>query len=429
GIKLVITDHHDINEDENGKEILPDADIVVNPLRKGDKYPNKAICGAGVAFRLAEEIFRQAGVPEEKLNEFPEFLALATVCDVVDLRGENRLFVKEGLKALKHTENTGMRALKTAAGLDGRIITDYHLGFIIGPAVNAPGRLSSARTSVELFLSEDESRAKVIADYLINRNTARKELTQKGFLEAIDMIESKKMLKDEPLVVYLPECHESVAGIIAGRVREKYYRPTYILTNAAGGEIKGSGRGVEGYNMFKELCAVSDMLLRFGGHPMAAGMTLSADIFPKLRRKIISNAALSEEVLTRKVMIDVPLKLEDVSEELIFEIEKLSPFGKGNHKPIFAQKGLFITRLTKLGKNDILLKFRLKSPDGKIMTGKLFGHTEEFVSEAKKKLGEDVLAGLFSGKGSAKADFCYYPEINEWNGIREVELNIVSYRL
>ena len=336
GLTVIVTDHHEVPYEEvNGeiREILPPADAVINPKQKACPYPCKLLCGAGVAFKLICALYEKRGIAREKTYDYLDLVAVATVGDVMDLKEENRILVKEGLKYLRNTKNTGLQALIRANGLEDKKISAYHIGFVLGPCINASGRLDTARRSLELLQEEDPRKAAKLAGDLMAMNQSRKALTLEGVEEAIRQIDTTSLSKDRVLVVYLPECHESLAGIIAGRIREKYHKPTIVLTKGEQG-VKGSGRSIETYSMFEALNECKELLTKFGGHPMAAGLSLEEKNVEPFREKINRLCRLTEEDLQPKVVIDVPMPISYITRELIEQLELLEPFGKGNTKPV-----------------------------------------------------------------------------------------------
>lgn len=411
GMTVIVTDHHEVPFGEEG-QIMPPADAVVNPKQAGENYPFHEICGAVVAYKLLQVLFCAAGVPENEWKALLEFAAIATVGDVMRLQDENRLIVKYGLKRMELTSNIGLRKLVEKTGLDIASLSAYHIGFVIGPCLNAGGRLQTAKTALRLFLSEKEEEADALAEELKELNDMRKDMTKQGEDAAIRQVE-ELYSEDKVLVVYLPECHESLAGIIAGRVRERFHKPSIVLTK---GEeyVKGSGRSIEQYHMFRSLTEVSELLVKFGGHPMAAGLSIDEKDVEELRRRLNANAELTEEDFIPKVWIDVPMPLEYVSETIVEELKLLEPFGQGNEKPQFAQKHALIRSYRVLGKNRNLVKLNLVTESGLAMDGLLFTNGDEFLKELGNK---------------QWIDFIYYPDINEYNGNRTLQVMIKNYKL
>lgn len=430
-IKVIITDHHDvpfIEEDNVRKYVVPEADYVLNPKQENCNYEFDKICGAGVAYKFVQCLYKEFNIPNEELYDLIQYVAIATVCDVVDLVSENRILVKEGLKRINNTSNIGLRALFKETGLEGKEITVYSLGFVIGPSINASGRLEQAEWALKLLITKDKNEAEELAKKLNELNKDRQELTQTGLEEAIKIIEENNMAKDKVLVVYLEDVHESIAGIIAGRIREKYNLPTIILTKAHEG-AKGSGRSIEEYNMFEELLKCKDLLGKFGGHPMAAGMSIPSENIDKFREKLNEVTTLSDEDIIPKVSIDMPLPINKINYKLIDEIALLEPYGKGNPKPNFAVKGLMVKAARILGKNNNVLKLNLT--DGYLnIDGIYFGDIEVALEIIKNKFGEYEYNKMLNGQTNmVKIDIVYFPDINEYNGRKSVQLLIQNIRV
>lgn len=431
GIKVIITDHHDvpfIEENEERKYVVPEADFVINPKQENCSYKFDKICGAGVAYKFIECLYKEFNIDKEELYDLLQYVAIATVCDVVDLISENRIIVKEGLKRINNTSNIGLRALFKETGLEDKEITVYSLGFVIGPSINASGRLEQAEWALKLLITKDEKRATELAQKLNELNKERQELTQEGLEQAIEIIEENNMTKEKVLVVYLPHVHESIAGIIAGRVREKYNLPTIILTKAHDG-AKGSGRSIEEYNMFEELLKCKELLGKFGGHPMAAGMSLPIENIDEFRKRLNSQTSLTDEDVIPKVSIDMPLAIRAINYELIDEIALLEPYGKGNSKPSFAVKGLKVKQARVLGKNNNVLKLNLS--DGYLnIDGIYFGDIEGVLESIKDKFGELEYNKMLNGNmNMVSVDVIYYPDINEYMGRKSVQLVIQNIRV
>lgn len=413
GMTVIVTDHHDIPFDlVDGEKIykLPNADAIVNPKQLDCTYAFDRLCGAGVAFKLIKIMYEELNLNPIDLEEYAELMAIATVGDVVDLIDENRIIVKYGLKHIQYTKNIGLRALIQACELDIEHITSYHIGFVIGPCLNASGRLDSAKRAIELLLCKDEQMAIKMAMDLRELNMERKEITEEYATIAIEKIENSTMKNDNVIVLYLPECHESVAGIIAGRVRERFYKPTIVITNAEEG-AKGSGRSIEGYNMFEEISKCGHLLNKYGGHPMAAGISLDLDKIDDFRGELNKNQRLTEKELTQVIWIDVAMPVDYASINLVNQLECLQPFGKGNEKPLFADKDLIVRRANLIGKNKNVLKCQLESRYGKLVEAIKFKATEEDVP----KLGSTV-------------SMTYYPDINEFNGRISLQFVIEDLR-
>lgn len=416
GMTVVITDHHDIpynDTDEGRKYIIPPAVAVVNPKQADCGYPFKKLCGAAVAWKLIEILYKKKDIPETEWEDYIPLVAMATVGDVMDLQGENRIIVKEGLKRIANTKNYGLRALIAVNQLNPLAITAYHIGFVIGPCLNAGGRLDTAYMALELLMSETKEEAESRAGELKALNESRKEMTKQGVTAATSMIDSTGLAYDRVLVVYLPECHESLAGIIAGRLREIYYKPVLVITDAEEG-VKGSGRSIEAYNMFEELVKVRDCLDKFGGHPMAAGLSLKKERLAELRQRLNDNSTLKDEDFIEKVWIDVAMPFNYITEELIDEFKILEPFGKGNPKPVFAAKDVTVLGYRLLGANRNVLKMSLKDAGGCVLDGICF--TEAVKLEHKLKNEGNVISIL------------YYPDINEYNGNKSIQVVVTDYR-
>lgn len=432
GITVIVTDHHDIPfvEDENNirKFISSDADAIVNPKQEECNYKFKHLCGAGVAFKLVEVLYEKFNIDKKECYKFMEFLAIATVCDVVDLVGENRIFVKKGLEFINSTTNLGLQELIRECEMNEKTLSVYHLGFIIGPCINACGRLDSAKEGLKLLLSKEEEEAVKLSKELVKLNEERKEMTLKGVETAIEIVEKNGMANDKVLVIYIPDVHESLAGIIAGRIREKYNAPTLIITKSEHG-AKGSGRSIEEYNMFEELVKCKDLLGNFGGHPMAAGFSLKEENIEEFRRRLNENAMLTDEDLLKKITIDCVLPLDTISYDLINDLERLEPFGKANSKPLFAEKGVNILKATVLGKNRNVLKLKLKTKFNKAIEAIYFGDIYEFEENIISKYGNEELQKLYDGAyNDVVLDLVFYPSINEYNGNTNIQIVVQSYR-
>lgn len=419
GMTIVVTDHHEVPYlEENGekKYLLPPADAVVDPHRADCEYPFKGLCGAAVAYKLVEVLYRVSGKPEQEVEHLQESLmenvAIATIGDVMDLVGENRVFVKKGLELLKTTKNEGLHALMQCTGVDTASLNTYHIGFVIGPCINAGGRLDTAKRALELLNASNRREAVTLAADLKELNDSRKEMTEEGVEEAVRQIESSSWKDDQVLVVYLPECHESIAGIIAGRIKERYYRPTFVLTKGETG-VKGSGRSIEAYDMFAEMSRCRELFTKFGGHKLAAGLSLEEEKVEVFRKRINELADLTEEDLQMKVSIDMRLPFPYINEELIHELKILEPFGKGNGKPLFAESKLRVIQPRIFGKNRNVLKCRLEDQQGNQMEAVYFGEVEDCLRQMEKK---QIMS------------FTYYPSINEYMGRRTIQLTIVNYQ-
>lgn len=419
GMTIVVTDHHEVPYlEENGekKYLLPPADAVVDPHRADCEYPFKGLCGAAVAYKLVEVLYRVSGKSEQEVEHLQESLmenvAIATIGDVMDLVGENRVFVKKGLELLKTTKNEGLHALMQCTGVDTANLNTYHIGFVIGPCINAGGRLDTAKRALELLNASNRREAVTLAADLKELNDSRKEMTEEGVEEAVRQIESSSWKDDQVLVVYLPECHESIAGIIAGRIKERYYRPTFVLTRGESG-VKGSGRSIEAYDMFAEMSRCRELFTKFGGHKLAAGLSLEEEKVEVFRKRINELADLTEEDLQMKVSIDMRLPFPYINEELIHELKILEPFGKGNGKPLFAESKLRVIQPRIFGKNRNVLKCRLEDQQGNQMEAVYFGEVEDCLQQMEKK---QIMS------------FTYYPTVNEYMGKRTIQLTIVNYQ-
>ena len=414
GLTVIVTDHHDIpfQDTENGRVwIIPKADAVVNPKQNDCSYPNKNICGAVVAWKLIWALYERLGIDSDEIWDFLELAAIATVGDVMDLQGENRIIVKEGLKKLPSTSYEGLKALIRVNNLEGAEITAYHVGFVIGPCINASGRLDTAARSLELLLADNLEDAMKLADDLYALNQSRKAMTEQGKEQAIQSIAENNLGADRVLVVYLPDCHESLAGIIAGRIREAYNKPVFVLTKGADG-VKGSGRSIEEYSMYEELVKCSDLLTQFGGHPMAAGLSMEEKNVELFRRRLNDNCTLTEQDLIPKIMIDVPMPISYLSKKLTEQLKVLEPFGKGNTKPLFAQKNLHAVGIRVLGRNRNVAKMLLTDENGIKMDAVYFGEAQEFVDFVQA---HDTIS------------VTYYPEINVFQGRENLQVVIKNY--
>lgn len=440
GMTIIVTDHHDIVfEEKDGKKhtVLPDADIIINPHKPGDTYPFKEICGAVVAFKLIKKLYDNMLVEVKESNAFIEFAALATVCDVMPLKDENRAIVREGLKMLTRSNNIGIRKLiektKALRNTDSKLSV-YHLGFVIGPCLNATGRLETATTAVELLCTNDEEKAQQLAQKLVDLNTRRKEMTDINMEKAFAMIDNSDLINDKVLVVYLSDCHESIAGIIAGRIRERYSKPAIVITD---GEktCKGSGRSIEPYNMFEEITRCKDYLVMFGGHPMAAGLSIKKENIEGFRKALNDKCALTSEDMVNKIVIDLVKNPCDVTYELIKELDYLEPCGTGNEKAVFAARSVEVLRAYVLGNERKILKLDLYCPhneealsyDNRI-SAVYFGNISEFDKIIFEKYGANAYEDMYKGRESGvKLNILYYPQINEYNGRSTIQIVIKGY--
>lgn len=414
GMTVVITDHHDVpfRDTKNGRKwIIPPADAVVNPKQQNCPYPNKNLCGAVVAWKLIWIMYENAGIPTEEILTFTELAAVATVGDVMDLQGENRIIVKEGLRQLSHTETPGLKALIQVNNLEHAEISSYHVGFVLGPCINASGRLDTASRALKLLCEQDPVEAARLAGDLIALNESRKAMTEQGKEEAIEKVENSDLKNDRVLVIYLPDCHESLAGIIAGRIRELYNKPVFILTKGEK-SAKGSGRSIEAYSMYEELVKCRDFLEQFGGHPMAAGLSIKEENIERFRKRLNENCILTEEDLRPKIVIDVPMPVSYISRELVEQLSLLEPFGKGNVKPLFAQKNLSVLNLRIFGKNHNVAKMKLTDGSGTSVDAVYFGEAEKFAEFVKNH---------------ERISVTYYPEINSYQGRETLQAVIRNY--
>ena len=458
GMTVIVTDHHEIPYEEetdtgSGEArrhyILPPADVVIDPKQDGDLYPFREICGAMVAFKLMQLLFVKMGLPgltlpdrasaqpgsavkqRSVLDELMEFAAFATICDVMPLRDENRLIVKHGLMLMKNTQNVGLRALmevnQICPWIDGKL-SAFHIGFVLGPCLNASGRLDSAKQALELLESRTRENAVAQAAFLKQLNDSRKELTEKYVEEAVEMIENGPLKNDRVLVVFLPDCHESIAGIIAGRIRERYYKPVFVLTRGEEG-VKGSARSIESYHIYEEMTKCRHFFTKYGGHKMAAGLSMREEDVEAFRKEINALCTLTDDDLQERVHIDVPLPVSRVSFDFVEELELLEPFGTGNEKPVFAQKDLLFLSARVLGKAGNVIKFTVQDDEQKRWEMMLFHGKEEFERYASEKYGQAALDALYEGKSRGLVfDAVYYPGVNTWQGNTRLQLVLQKYR-
>lgn len=458
GMTVIVTDHHEIPYEEetdtgSGEArrhyILPPADVVIDPKQDGDLYPFREICGAMVAFKLMQLLFVKMGLPgltlpdkasaqpgsavkqRSVLDELMEFAAFATICDVMPLRDENRLIVKHGLMLMKNTQNVGLRALmevnQICPWIDGKL-SAFHIGFVLGPCLNASGRLDSAKQALELLESRTRENAVAQAAFLKQLNDSRKELTEKYVEEAVEMIENGPLKNDRVLVVFLPDCHESIAGIIAGRIREQYYKPVFVLTRGEEG-VKGSARSIESYHIYEEMTKCRHFFTKYGGHKMAAGLSMREEDVEAFRKEINALCTLTDDDLQERVHIDVPLPVSRVSFDFVEELELLEPFGTGNEKPVFAQKDLLFLSARVLGKAGNVIKFTVQDDEQKRWEMMLFHGKEEFERYASEKYGQAALDALYEGKSRGLVfDAVYYPGVNTWQGNTRLQLVLQKYR-
>lgn len=416
GMTVIVTDHHEIPYEETAEGIryqLPAADAVVDPKRHDCEYPFPNLCGAAVAYKLVETLFNVEGRDVEDIDDLMENVAIATVGDVMDLVGENRIFVKQGLEMLKRTSNKGLKALIECTQIPVERLSAYHIGFVLGPCLNASGRLDTAKRALELLNAETKKDAEILAGDLKALNDSRKDMTAQAVEEAIELVEQTEIGKDRVLVIYLPKCHESLAGIVAGRIREKYYKPVFVLTDAEDG-VKGSGRSIESYHMYEEMNRCKELFLKFGGHKLAAGLSLTRENVEVFRKRMNENCRLTEDDLCEKVSIDMQLPFAYVNEALVNELECLEPFGKGNPKPVFAEREVMVHQMKILGKNQNVLKMIVSDAQGTKIEGLYFGEIKACMDQISQKNG--------------KIHVTYYPDINEYMGRKTPQIIIQNYQ-
>lgn len=416
GMTVVITDHHDVpyEETDNGRRyIIPKAAAVVDPKQNDCEYPFKMLCGAGIAYKFIDCMVNEFQTGDSVMPELLQFAAIATVGDIVDLLDENRIIVKEGLKLIANTENYGLNALMAVTGVSRESINAYHIGFVLGPCLNASGRLDSAKRALKMLVTDDRAEAERHAGELKDLNEERKKLTSEAVDKAVDMVENSSLKDDKVLVIFLPDCHESIAGIVAGRIREKYYKPVIVLTRGEQ-EAKGSARSIESYNMFEKLSECKDLFTRFGGHPMAAGLSLLEENISEFRRRINEHCNLSEEDLTETVWIDVPMPLEYINEKLILELGGLEPFGKANPKPVFADKNISIRNIRAIGKDKQYTRMTIAKDSGIVIDAVGFFPCTELETVYNK---------------NGRISCTYYPEINEFRDKKQIQVCVTGYRI
>ena len=431
GMTVVVTDHHEVPYTEIGGErryILPEADAVVDPKQEDCTYPFKGLCGAAVAYKLVEALMEAMGKDAEDVDYLMENVAIATIGDVMDLVDENRIFVKQGLDMLKRTENLGLKALMGCTGVNVDKLSPYHIGFVIGPCMNASGRLDTAKRALELLEAKKVAEADLLAGDLKALNDSRKDMTAQAVEEAFIQVENSELKDADVLVVYLPECHESLAGIVAGRIREKYYSPVFVLTKGAEG-LKGSGRSIETWHMYEGLNRVKHLLSKFGGHKMAAGLSMPEENLEQFRKEINEKSGITPEDLNEKIAIDMQLPFECVNEKFIGELAVLEPFGKGNARPVFAERQVQVESARILGKNKNVLKLQVKDLHGTRMDAIYFGDVNTFVEYVREKFGDIACECLLRGHGHGIVmAFTYYPDINEYQGVRTPQIVIQNYK-
>lgn len=430
-MSVIVTDHHEVPyiENENGKTfLLPAADAVVDPKREDCEYPFKGLCGAAVAYKLVEALAEAMGADTDELDYLMENVAIATIGDVMDLVDENRIFVKQGLAMLKHTKNIGLRSLMECTGVNADTLNSYHIGFVLGPCMNASGRLDTAKRALELLNAKTPKVADVLAGDLKALNDSRKDMTAEAVEAAFIQVENTELKEADVLVVYMPECHESLAGIVAGRIREKYYKPVFVLTKGEEG-IKGSGRSIETWHMYEGLNRCAHLLTRFGGHKMAAGLSLKEENLERFRIEINERSGITEEDLVEKILIDMQMPFSGITEAFVQELHVLEPFGKGNEKPLFAQKAVEVKSARIMGKNQNVLKLRIKDDSQTEIDAMYFGDVWGMLDYIKVKYGEKSYEQLLKGRGQGiSMAFTYYPAINEYQGVKNPQIVIQNYK-
>lgn len=431
GMTVIVTDHHEVPFDEYDGEKryrIPPADAVMDPKQPDCLYPFKGLCGAAVAYKLMEALWESMGKDSADLDDLIENVAIATIGDVMDLEDENRIFVKEGLQMLRRTKNPGLKALIECTGIDKNSLNSYHIGFVLGPCINASGRLDTAKRALELLRAGTQKEADILAGDLKALNDSRKDMTEEAVKQAEEQVETTTISKDKVLVVYLPDCHESLAGIVAGRIRENYYKPVFVLTDAEEG-VKGSGRSIDGYHMYEELNKCKELLTKFGGHRLAAGLSLPKENVGKFREMLNKKCTLTEEEMKEKVTIDMEMPFGCVTEGLVKELELLEPFGKGNTKPVFAARGVTLLGARILGKNRNVLKLQVQDVNGCRIEAMLFHHAEEFLGELEEQYGKTEVDALLKGRGrQIRVSMTYYPDINEYMGKKTPQIVVTHYR-
>lgn len=431
GMTVIVTDHHEVpyvEEEEKRRYILPPADAVIDPKKEDCPYPFKGLCGASVAYKLVEALYESVGRDADDVDYLLEEVAIATVGDVMDLVDENRIIVKQGLEMLMRTNNPGLRALINATGLSEQTLTAYHIGFVLGPCLNASGRLDTAKRALSLLRAKNVREADMLAGDLKALNDSRKDMTEKAVLKAVDIVENTEIGKDKVLVIYLPDCHESLAGIVAGRIRERYYRPTFVLTDSEDG-AKGSGRSIDSYHMYEEMNKCKHLFTKFGGHKLAAGLSLEKDNIERFRREANQFCTLTENDLYEKVSIDMQLPFSCITENFVEELSLLEPFGKSNTKPVFAEKNVEILSAKRIGKNQNMLKMQVRDSAGTSIDALYFGDAESFLNKVSEKYGTIQTQDLFRGKGNGvRMSFTYYPGINAYMGNKVPQIIITHYQ-
>lgn len=434
GMTVVILDHHEpgfLGVDGEKEDVIPIADAVIDPKQRACQYPFSMLCAGGIAYKFAILLLQAFQIQDEKLKkEFLCFGSIATVCDIVDLMDENRILVRHGLNEIQRTTNIGLQALMEETGIIGKHVTEYHLGFIIGPCINATGRLESGGKAVELFCETNEAKAREIAKTLVELNGERKRLTALATERGMERIERENLLNEKVLVLYDEDTHESIAGIVAGRIKERYYRPVVLITHGEDG-AKGSGRSIEGYNLFQALFQCKDLFTRFGGHAMAAGLSLPKENIPLLRKKLNDTCLLTQEEMTSVLRLEKQLLLSDINMELAKEIKTLAPFGKENPSPLFASKNISVDKMDLIGKNKDILRMTLsEETSGTRLAGISFDGYGDMLNLLKELYPQEECDKMMCGGQIApKFDFVYCIEMNTYNGRSSVQLMIKDFRL
>lgn len=432
---VIVTDHHNVpyDLDEAGNKVYQTnpADVVIDPKQQDCQYPFKDICGAVVAYKFVEELLTccnvESSMKEQLMKDLLMYAAIGTIGDIMDLTDENRLIVKEGLRRIRETDNIGMKALIQACRIEQKNVSAYHIGYVIGPCINASGRLKTAELAFLLLQSQKETESEALAGQLVQLNEERKQLTEKYTQQAVELVSNGSLKDDKVLVIYLPDCHESIAGIIAGRIREQFVKPTLVITKTKEG-LKGSARSIEAYPMYDELTKVEDCFTKFGGHAMAAGFSLPENRLDELRRRLNEGCTLSEEDFIEKISIDMAMPMDYVTMPLIQEFELLRPYGKGNASPLFAQKDVEIVSLRIIGRERKFVKMKLRTEHGNYFDGILFQPPEEIKAFLTEKFGEECSAMIMEGKQTgSRISICYVPEINSYAGTHSIQIQIKDY--
>lgn len=431
GMTVIITDHHEIPFEEiNGERnySIPPADVICNPKQLDCSYPFKGLCGAGVAYRLIELLYKRNGVADSEKKLLIAYTAIATVADIMELQGENRVIVKEGLKQFANTDNIGLNAIKEANGLNGKLLSTYSIGFVIGPCFNAAGRLGTVKLAFDLLQSDDKEKAAKLAGELKALNDERKAMTDEGAKKGNELANGEELRSDKVLVVLLEGCHESLAGIIAGRIKDNFYKPTIVFTNTGDGRCKGSGRSIPPYHMFDELTRCKDLFERFGGHAMAAGITMQLSNISELRRRLNENTTLTDKEMTPVIKIDAELLVRHITEDMVKSVSILEPFGNGNKKPVFCGRHFGVNRAWLIGKNKNVLKMLIKDVEGNVINAVCFQNTDKLLALVEKEYGKDQTDRMLRGvANNVDLAFTFYPEINEYNGLRNMQLIVQNF--